>query len=220
MRFRRPFLAICSAVAAQAFAGSALAQVIPDYLENRVPTAPSQRPLAEHKTVADYLLEGWVIILRTRVAGRFDGCQKFDDVVFQDHSVFECLQVSTRAELTPEVRILRKIETGEQVIVIGDHPYVGRLIIKKGVLLKRAIHMGDELLGVPTRNAEHRRSIGPVDVTNGMIPPIPTNQPLASGVIRENSADAPNPPPYTQTLDPITLNTARKLVEEGLVPPQ
>ena len=220
MRVRRPLLVLCGALAVQALAGTALAQVIPDYLEHRVPTAPSQRPLAEHKTIADYMLEGWAVVLRTRVAGRFDGCQKFDEVVFEDHSVFECLQVFSRAELTPEVRILRKIETGAQVIFIGDHPYVGRLIIKKGVRLKRTIHMGEELLGVPSRNAEQRRSIGPVDLTNGMIPPIPPNRSLDAGAIRENSGDPPNPPPFSQTLDPITLNTARKLVEEGLAPPK
>lgn len=219
MRLRRPLLAICSTVAALLSSSSSWAQVVPDHFENRVPTAPTPGPLAGHKTAADYMLEGWAVVLRTRVAGRFDGCQKFDEVVFEDHSVFECLQDFVRAELSSEVRILRKIETGAQVIFIGDHAFVGRLIIKRGVRLKRTIHMGEELLGVPTRNAEQRRSIGPVDVTNGMIPPIPTNRSLDSGVIRETSGDPPNPPPFTQTLDPVTLNTARKLVEEGLAPP-
>src|SRR5271156_205713 len=103
------FLAICGTAAALLSGFSGWAQVIPDHFENRVPTAPTPGPLAGHKSIADYMLEGWAVALRTRVAGRFDGCQKFDEVAFEDHSVFECLQDLDRAELSPEVRILKKI---------------------------------------------------------------------------------------------------------------
>jgi hypothetical protein len=198
MRISELSIALCVALSATAASG----QTIPDYLSKRVPTARDAGPLSTDKTVEDYLKDGYAIQWRTRLVGRFTGCRTQDEIRFEDRSLFVCYENIEREEISPPVVFLRNVETGAYAIFIGRHNYVGLLRFKKGVKLDHHIRFGDPLLGIPTRVPEDRRTIGPVDVSNGKIAPIPRNRSAYQAPTQEVSAFPSNPPPMHTTLNP------------------
>jgi hypothetical protein len=212
--------ALCGALAVFVPSLAAMAQTIPDYLVHRVPTARDPGPLAATKTISDYILEGYTIVLRTEIDGRFEGCRKDQDILFEDRSRFECSEDVLREEISPPVRMLVSIDSGKHVLFIGTHAYVGRLLRKKGVKLSHIIHIGDAIVGIPIKDPDERRSIGPVDVPNGKIPPIPDNRSYYAGTTRELSAGPPNPPPASVTLNPVEREAGRRAAAVGLAHPQ
>ena len=211
--------ALCGVLAAIVPPLAATAQTLPDYFVHRVPTARDPGSLAASKSIADYILEGYAIALRTRVDGRFEGCRKDQEVLFEDHTRFECNEDVLREEISPSVVMLVDIASGRNVLFIGKHAYVGRLLRKKGVKLSHAIHLGEAIVGIPIKDPDERRSIGPVDVPNGKIPPIPSSRSAYAGTILELSAIPSNPPPASVSLNPVDRESGRRAAAVGLALP-
>jgi hypothetical protein len=217
MKFRFAALALCGAFALSL---PATAQTIPDYLVHRVPTKPDPQPPQSTKTLADYILEGYSIVIRTRIAGPFQGCRQDLELIFEDRTRFECTEEVFREEMSPPVRYLENPITGGHVMFIGKHAYVGRLLRKKGRRLTRVLHAGEILIGIPTKAPDERRSIGPVDEPNGKIPPLGASRSLYAGSIMELSALPSNAPPAAVSLNPSDRNSGRRAAAVGLAHPQ
>jgi hypothetical protein len=208
MRLPHLAIAICSVVSLSFL--PAAAQTLPDYLVHRVPTAPDPGPLAFDKTLADYIIEGYAVVLKTRLSGRFTGCRRLKEIEFDDHSRFRCNQDITRAEETPEVKLLRNGDDGSYVLFIGKHTYVGSLLAKRGVKLNQYLHLGDRLVGIPRRIPDERRAMGYVDPTNGKIPVVGINRSIYAGSVPELSTWPSNLPPNHTSLNPAFRDTYRK----------
>jgi hypothetical protein len=198
MRLWKTAIALCLAIGI----GSASAQTIPDYLSKRVPTARDNDPLSTDKTVTDYIREGYAVQWRTRLVGPFRGCRTQDELLFEDRSLFVCYENLAAEDISPPVVFLRSVATGAYIAFIGRHSYIGLLRFKQGMRLNHHIRFGDPLLGVPNQVPEDRRTIGPVDVTNGKIAPIPRNRSAYQAPTQEVSSFPSNPPLKHSTLNP------------------
>jgi hypothetical protein len=216
MTLRTSFLALCGFLAF----GAAGAQTIPDYLVHRTPTARDDGPIGSTRTIGDYIQAGYTITLHTRIEGRFEGCRKHEQVNFVDKTRFECNQDAFREEMSPQVYYIENKITGSHLLFIGDHSYVGRILRKKGIKLSRVIHVGDRLIGIPTKDPDERRSIGPVDEPNGKLVPLAKSRSLWAGSVLELSALPSNPPPASVSLNPSDWDSKRRAAAVGLAHPQ
>src|SRR5579859_2678752 len=191
-----------SALLAISLTWPAVAQDVPNYLAHQVPTAPNPAPLSTQRPEADYLANGYDVVLRTHVAGRFEGCRAGNDLAFEDGSRFRCGATFFHVETYPPVLLLRKLSDGTHILLIGGHPVAGRLNEIRGVKLTHAIPLGNKVYGVPKDELTERRTIGPVDATNGEIAVIPQSRSFWYGSTRELSTWPSSMPPAETSLNP------------------
>ena len=200
----------CTLTALLALPLAGQAQTRPDYLVRRVPTVPNNQPLSMDMRIADYIRDGWVVVMRTALAGRFTGCVMNQEYLFEDQSRFKCSEKIEREEYAPRVAMMRKADENAYVLFIGDHSYVGRLIWKKGLKLHHYIHLGDRLIGIPHTIPDQRRSIGEVNANNGKLTPLGENRSLFAKSVPELSTLPADPPKPWVSLNPAARDSPRK----------
>ena len=186
--------------AALLIASAARAQNYPEYLNRIVPTAPTAGPLSAQRQIDRYIEDGYVIVLRTRLAGRFLGCQQRDELLFEDRTRFRCDVAAFHPQDFPRVVLLRSMKDHTYALFIGRYAMVGRILAMRGNPLPHPIPLGERLVGAPNVLLTERRSIGPVDDLSGKLSTIWGDSELGSTV--ELSTLVTNPPPAHVSLNP------------------